>query len=86
MGTPEYLEYLKIRRCGTKVKYSARWLAVNAATALGWISSEYTGLEPYYCEFCDHHHLGHPYYRTMPNHVPEGTRRALRHFKKEHDD
>ena len=85
MGTPEYTEYLRRRRCGSKVPYSAEWVARNAAVALSWLSGDYAGLEPYLCPFCDHHHLGHPYYRTTPDYVPLGTRRALDQMIKEND-
>lgn len=86
MGTPEYEEYLRQRRCGRKTQYSGPLVADNAATILSWISPELEGMDGYYCEYCDHWHVGHPYYRTMSDIVPEGTTRALRRMMKENDD
>lgn len=76
-GTPQYQTYLRLRRCGEKVPYSAKWVAENAAVALTWKSAYYEGMCAYLCEFCDHWHLGHEYFREGNEEMSFGTRRAL---------
>jgi hypothetical protein len=59
VGTPEHDEYTRQRGCVHKVRYTAEWVAKNAITALGWVSLDFTGLEAYYCRYCDYFHIGH---------------------------
>ena len=64
--SPEYENYLREKRCGHKTQYTAQWIARNAVIALGWAGV--TGLEAYFCTFCDYWHVGHPYFRTPRPH------------------
>lgn len=86
MGSAAYEEYLRLRRCGDKTQYSAEWVARNAATALGWVSERFAGLEPYPCPYCAHFHLGKPTFRDAPGEIPFGTIRALKQLREEHHD
>jgi hypothetical protein len=59
----QYREYLRERRCGNKNQYTAKFVAENAATVLGWVHPKYRSLEAYACPFCGYYHLGTPWSR-----------------------
>lgn len=53
-----YSDWKRLKTCGSKVQYSAPWVAANARLALSWVRPEMAKLEVYHCEYCDHEHLG----------------------------
>ena len=59
------------RQCGEKVKYSAAWVAENAATAISWVREVPVVHRAYWCCYCDHWHLTSKTKRTIGH---DGTR------------